>query len=248
MTAWKGGAWNSQRGGQGPWRGGPWLSQRGGGGGGGGAAPMVTGRLATNGGFGATQQITFPAHSTGDLLICYASIAAESTDLSVNESLSGAGWTRSFMSAADGVIPSVAVFAKIADEDDDLNVKTTGGAQAWWSYGSFAISGVASVGDIYIDDARGSTGTSHNPPAVSPGVGSFDWLALATDSALSTVTITDPPTGYNEFTTSSPANQTNKVSSSSAESTIVSSESEDPGAFTSSASNSWRALTIMMHG
>lgn len=35
MTAWKGGAWNSQRGGLGPWRGGPWLSQRGGGGGGG---------------------------------------------------------------------------------------------------------------------------------------------------------------------------------------------------------------------
>lgn len=33
MTAWKGGAWHSQRGGLGPWRGGPWLSQRGGGGG-----------------------------------------------------------------------------------------------------------------------------------------------------------------------------------------------------------------------
>ena len=181
----------------------------------------------------ATHSVNFPAGITNDevLMVCFGSDGAPV--LVDNEGR----WTKIDGQEGNGGLVTGCVFAKIADGNDGLTVRTPGtNEQASWV--SFRI---ANHGGLPVAVSANGSSTNSNPPAITPPWGTQDYLFIAARMGDANVGATGAPSGYSNLTGVTHAN-TAGASVHTAEKSANAS-TEDPGTFTS-ATEQWATFTI----
>lgn len=195
------------------------------------AYPTVvqTSKAATTATNTTSHPITLPSGiTTGNLLV-----AIFSTDGSPQLSAS-AGWSRIDIESQGAIVKS-AVYFKYATGSDALTITTDTVEQS--SHIVYELNNAAPP----IAESISGNSTNADPPVCS-GVGSADYLVIATCAHDSTIVASAAPSGYGSLTTQAAAG-TGGASVSTAHKTVTAS-SEDPGAFTST-SEQWVAFTLL---
>jgi len=192
------------------------------------------------GGYGIlVDTATMPSISAGDWVIVLLTLGASATTLNSypagyltldNDTAVGAG-VRQCVFSANNVAG-----APTADWIFDI------GARSGWAMHIYVVRGVAT--DIGSTVATG-TSTSPNPPSANPTGGAADSLFLIAATVDGTATVSSWPTNYSTNGISDNPGGSGGFSAGSMNSSYrtVNADSEDPGAFTMSASEEWVAYT-----
>jgi hypothetical protein len=157
-----------------------------------------------------------------------------------DESVSGNNWVRySYAGTTAGGTVAAAILAKIAEGSDALTVLTENAEQS--SHISFRIS---SADSLQLATAEGSSTNSDPPLLTLSGVGSPspDVLWIVTRHGDTTVVATVAPSGYSNLQTQASAGASG-ASTNTAELLLASSDSQNPGTFTSN-NEQWICYTI----
>lgn len=217
--------------------------------GGGAAAPVVESRNAVRSTtFTTSHSVTMPSGiSAGDLILVVFSNNSTGTTQSIDTGVSGVNWS-TLATVADTSNIRTVVYAKIAAGGDALTITTS--ASAWTSRTAYRISGCDSVAKVYTQTQAIQVNAAPDPSSFAPSFGSaaYLWIACAQWlGAASPISLSGYPSTYVGTQTSSAPDATNKCGSGSAETTTTAA-SENPGAFTLSASTNNRCQVIAVRG
>lgn len=184
---------------------------------------------------GTSHSITLPSNIVvGEMIFVLFSVAYANT-ISINTDVSGTNWTLSSQ-VDNGSDVSVVYAYKIAEGSNALTFTTPD------SRGSAAISfRISSATTVYSASYIG-TSINPDPPSLSPGGGSAEYVWIAMAGMRAAKTFTAAPTDY--------SNLTQVAASGSSASTIGSADrlyttdNQDPGTFTLNAAAIYVSLTI----
>lgn len=204
-----------------------------------GPFPTVQGRASSVNNTAATSHpVTLPAGiQAGELLLIFFSESA-GTGATVN---APAGWTK-LVESNNGANNGLAVLYRFADGSEGTSVTVTTSGSTKSSHLSYRISGASSP--VTSTPATGAS-TAPNPPQLIPSDGKLPYLWFAVAGWDGTPTATAYPTNYTngQQTGTSGGQATTNCGVAAAERQLTA-DSEDPGAFTLSASDDWVAFTI----
>lgn len=176
--------------------------------------------------------------AVGELILVAVLFDANSNPtLSVNVGASGSNWTKLGQDTAAGLV-GMAIFYKIAEGSDVLQVDSTGSEQ--YSAIAWRISGGTTVSGTFANVTTAAT--NPNPPSHDAGSSAATlWIAIAAIDADNSIP-SAAPAGYSNLTTRAASSATGGTMGS-AEKDVVS-QTEDPGAFTSSPAQEYVVATL----
>jgi len=184
--------------------------------------------------------VTLPATvNAGDVLVAVMSIDGNAT--ATWDNTTAGAWTQQAQYLANSNAHALTIFTKTADGTEDgkvLAITLSGSQQAVTRV--LRVTGAAGPVEV-TTYARGST-VSADPPAITPSWTGAS-LYIATLALDGTATVSSGPSGYSGLAS--------RASSSSGQSTNatawrLASGTEDPGAFTVSATSQWVAATLAL--
>jgi hypothetical protein len=200
--------------------------------------PVVSASADSGSLSGSSQTPTLAAHSAGDrILLIYAVDGGASNYVSHT-----AGWDL-LANVSNGAVCFLLAFElKSAASSSESITVTLGGARTARAF-SYTITGSDTATAVEVATATGIS-SGPNSPSVTPSWGAADTLwvtAFGQDN--STITLSSYPGSYtdNQLNYGAGTTSTPRVGGASQE---LNASSEDPGAFTLSASEQWTAITV----
>ena len=220
------------------------ATQHAGFGAGGGGRPKVVARNTSAQDTAATSHtVDLPAGIVaGDLLIVVFAVRGNP-----GVTWGGTGFTE-FFEVANGANHALALAYRQADGTEGATITVTTGASQKSAHTAYRITGHVNPATHAPEASAGATGNSAapDPDSLSPTGGAKDylWLAVLGWNQFGT-TLTGYPTNYlNGITKTTSSGNSANVGSAERE---LNAASENPGAFTLSASEQWIAATVAVH-
>jgi len=200
------------------------------------AAPTIESQASSTGALSNSHDINYPTDiSSGDLIVTFFTYNSSATITTPPS-----GFTQ-LLNTTSG-LGKLACYYKVADGTETGTVSVGFSGNSRFCAFTYRISG---AGTIEGSTATGSS-VNPNPPSLTHSSGAGDYLAIAVEGnigGLSTATISAYPSGYTN--TGQVKIAYTQLGYSNKD---VTSDTENPGAFTLSASIDWIGATVMILG